>query len=239
VTASVRVEGVGIRFLFDRQRRPVSPNAARLRGGCTSSWGLRELTVSIQAGESVALIGSNGAGKTTLLRTLAQVLYPDTGSVEVNGRVGSLLSVDAGLTAHLTGRENALLLGVLGGQTRGRARHEAEGIAARSELGEAFDRPVSTYSHGMRARLGFATVQQREPDVLLLDEVYEALDQEFRVRVEDYARELVRSGGIVVAAGHDHPELGRLCDRALALDGGRVASDGSFAEVVAARSAPA
>jgi ABC-type polysaccharide/polyol phosphate transport system ATPase subunit len=232
VSTSVQVDGVGVRFIFDRQQRPVTPTAARLRGRCTSAWGLQNVTVSIGPGESVALIGPNGAGKTTLLRTMARVLYPDRGTLQVNGRVGSLLSVEAGLTGALTGRENAILLGVIGGQTRSRARREAVAIGARSELGKAFDRPVSTYSHGMRARLGFAAVEHSEPEVLLLDEVYEALDEEFRSRVEERARELIRVGGIVVAAGHDHPELGRLCGRALALDGGRVSRDGSFAEVV-------
>jgi ABC-type polysaccharide/polyol phosphate transport system ATPase subunit len=237
VTASIDMDNVGVRFILDRQRRPISPTAARLRRRCTSRWGLHGISASVRAGESVALIGSNGAGKTTLLRALARVLYPDKGTVEVKGRVGSLLSVDAGLTTELTGRENAVLLGVIGGQSRGRARRHAEAIRESSELGEAFDQPVSTYSHGMRARLGLAVVEQRDPDVLLLDEVYEALDEEFRRRLEARANEILVSGGIVVAAGHDRRELGRLCSRALALEAGRVRHDGPFGEV-AAQAAP-
>jgi ABC-type polysaccharide/polyol phosphate transport system ATPase subunit len=142
--------------------------------------------------------------------------------------VGSLLSIQAGVMSALTGRENAQLLGVLAGATRRRAREQLEQVRERSGLEDAFDRPVSSYSQGMRARLGFAVVTQGNPDVLLLDEVHEALDDEFRAVVEDQAREIRGRGGIVVAAGHDHAELARLCDRGVQLDAGRVAGDGDL-----------
>jgi ABC-type polysaccharide/polyol phosphate transport system ATPase subunit len=222
----VRADRLGARFGFDRQRRPVTPIAARLRRRCTYGWALRDLTLTIGPGESVGLIGSNGAGKTTLLRVLAGVLPADAGRIEVGGRVGSLLSIQAGVTSALTGRENALLLGVLTGASRRAARGQLEAVREVSGLEDAFDRPVSSYSQGMRARLGFAVVAQTEPEVLLLDEVHEALDPEFRTVMESHAREIRDRGGIVVAAGHDRAELARLCDRGVLLEGGRVAADG-------------
>ena len=101
-------------------------------------------------------------------------------------------------------------------------------------MGEAFDRPVSTYSQGMLARLGFAVAECLQPQLLLLDEVHEALDHEFRALVEARAAQILAGGGIVVAAGHDHELLGRLCGRALWLEDGRVRDDGPFEDVVAA-----
>jgi ABC-type polysaccharide/polyol phosphate transport system ATPase subunit len=218
VKARVVATGVGVRFNLDRQHRPTTPTLARIRRRCTTIWGLRGLSFEIEPGGGVALAGPNGSGKTTLLRLLAGVLVPDEGRVSVLGRIGSLLSVDAGLMGALTGRENAILLGVLAGLPRERVRDALDSISARAGLEGAFDRPVSTYSQGMRARLGFAVIELTNPEVLLLDEVHEAMDETFRRELQARALDIRRRGGIVVAAGHDHGELGRFCDRALLLD---------------------
>ena len=225
---------VGVRFWFDRHSRVVTPMQARLRRRGTSTWGLRDVSFEIAPGTAVALVGASGSGKTTLLRTIAGVLTPDSGRMHVRGRVASLLSIDAGLMGVLSGRENARLLGVLAGLPRSEARRRLDAVRERAGLGAEFDRPVSTFSQGMRARLGFAVADQTGPAILLLDEVHEALDHEFRTVVEERAAELVREGGIVVAAGHDHPMLERLCGRALLLEHGRIARDAPFDEVQAA-----
>jgi len=220
-----------VQFAFDRQQRPMTPIAAKFRKRTSTSWALDNLNLELGGGESIALIGPNGAGKTTLLRVLAGVLPADTGSVHIDGVVGSLLSIQAGVTSLLTGRENAMLLGVLTGWTRTEAREALDDVRERSGLGDAFENPVSSYSQGMRARLGFAVVDRLEPTILLLDEVHEALDHDFRRGMEERAMEIVESGGIVVAAGHDHAELSRLCESALVLEDGRVAAYGPLAEL--------
>ena len=227
----IAAEGVGVQFFFNRHLRVVTPMEARLRGHSTTFWGLRDATFSIRGGEGTALIGRSGSGKTTLLRVLAGVLMPDRGKLEIRGRVASLLSVDAGLLGLLTGRENALLLGTIAGLPRRAVLKAMEDIKARSALHEAFERPVLTYSQGMRARLGFAVAEEVDPQILLLDEVHEALDHEFRSFLEDRAHAILDRGGIVVAAGHDHPMLARLCTRAIWLEGGEVRAHGSFDEV--------
>jgi lipopolysaccharide transport system ATP-binding protein len=232
--ARVRVEDVGVRFCFDRQHRVMSPTLARLRRRVTEAWGLRDVGFEAGPGEAVALLGPSGAGKTTLLRAVAGVLAPDRGRVEVEGRAASLLSVEGGLMPTLTGRESCVLLCVLAGLSRREARASAGAVAELAGLGDAFEQPVASYSQGMRARLGFAAAVQAEPTVLLLDEVHEALDHEFRAVVEELAGELLRQGGVVIAAGHDHPLLESLCDRALLLERGRVTADGAFDDVRAA-----
>ena len=209
----------------------MTPGRARLARGPSSTWGLRDVDVEVSAGEGLALIGPSGSGKTTLLRALGGVLEPDEGRLEVDGSVGSLLSINAGLTPTLTGRENAVLLAVLAGLTRAGAKHALPEIEVESALGDAFDRPASSYSQGMRARLALAAAEQAGPSILLLDEVHEALDHEFRLRLAEHAGSLLERGGIVVAAGHDLEMLGTLCGRAVWLEEGAVRADGGFGTV--------
>jgi ABC-type polysaccharide/polyol phosphate transport system ATPase subunit len=231
LTRIVGAEGVGIHYLFDRQQRPLSPTIARIRRPGGENWALADISFEIQPGEGIGLLGASGSGKSTLLRTIAGVLEPDAGRLTTHGRVGSLLSVHAGVMALLTGRENTALLGVLAGMTPRQARAEMDEVKRRSGLGEHYERLVASYSQGMRARLGLAVIERTEPRILLLDEVHEALDHEFRDHVEAYAHDLLVDGGVVVAAGHDHPMLERLCARALLLKEGRLVADGPFSDV--------
>jgi lipopolysaccharide transport system ATP-binding protein len=227
----VLLDGVGVRFYFDRHRKVVTPVGARLRRDGSTKWGVRGISFESAGGEGIALIGPSGSGKTTTLRLLARVYWPDEGRVVVRGRVASLLSIDAGLLHLLTGRENAMLLGALGGLSRRASRRALDSVRDRSQLGDAFDQPVSTYSQGMRARLGFAVAEETDPQVLLLDEVHEALDHQFREIVEQRARALVEAGGVVVASGHDHGMLARLCTRAIWMQDGTIRESGPFDEV--------
>jgi homopolymeric O-antigen transport system ATP-binding protein len=230
-TASIQAEGLGVRFLFDRYQRAVTPALALLRRANSETWGVRNLDFAIGAGEGVALIGPSGSGKTTVLRLIAGVFSPDAGRLDVNGRVGSLLSTEAGLLGLLTGRENASLLCVLAGMSRADADAQLDRIKRATHLDDAFERPVLSYSEGMKARLGFAVAEHAGRDILVLDEVHEALDHEFRERVARRAEAVRAEGGIVLAAGHDHPLLSSFCDRALWLKDGRVEADGAFEDV--------
>ena len=227
----IQADDRGVSFYFDRQRNVVPPTLARLRRRGSETWGLQNVSFTIGPGDGVALIGPSGSGKTTLLRTIAGVLDPDAGRLEIQGRVASLLSIDAGLLSVLTGRENAELLGVLAGLSRRQTAGALDGIKGRSGLDTHFERPVSSYSQGMRARLGFSVADTIDPQILLLDEVHEALDHEFRAVVERRAQAILDEGGIVIAAGHDHPMLERLCNRAFFLRKGSLRHDGEFAEV--------
>ena len=231
MSSFVHAQGAGVSFLFDRQKRVVTPALARLRRRGSTVWGLRGVEARVGPGEGLALIGLTGSGKSTFLRLLAGVYLPDEGRLDLKGRIGSLLSVQAGLLTPLTGRENSVLLGVLGGLTRAEAKRRLGAIKERSGLEDAFERSVSSYSHGMRARLGFAVAASSDPEILLLDEVHEAVDQHYREVIESCAQDVREAGGIVVAAGHDHAVLERMCDRAILFDKGRVAADGPFQEV--------
>ena len=236
---TARLDGVGVRFDFDRRNRVVTPALSYVRRIRDSSWGLRGVSLRLEAGQGLALVGPTGSGKTTLLRVLAGVMPPDEGSVEVQGRVSTMLATGFGLQAVLTGRENSLLLAVLAGFSLAEARERLNEIADRSKLGDAFDRPIHTYSQGMRARLHLASIESIPSDVLLLDEAFESLDHAFRAVIEEHGRQVRERGGIVVAAGHDHAALERLCSRAAWLDRGSMRAEGPFAEVVEAYRAQA
>jgi ABC-type polysaccharide/polyol phosphate transport system ATPase subunit len=227
VSAAIVASGLGVRFQLSSSRRVVTPALARMLPRGERIWGLRGLDLAVGRGESVALVGPSGSGKTTLLRVLAGVLPADEGQVHRTGRVAAVLAVQAGVLGKLTGEENAVLLAVLNGLSRRDAREALPGIHERSGLGRAFRHPVSTYSQGMRARLAFAVAECAEPEILLLDEVHEALDHEYRSVVEGRVRAICAAGGIVVAAGHDHQLLGRMCDRVVRLAAGAVAEDGT------------
>ncbi len=229
--ASVAARGLGVRFLFDGQRRVVTPIHSKLTLNRSEAWGLRRVSFEIEPGEAVALIGSSGSGKTTLLRVIGGVHGADEGEIHVQGRAASMLSTDAGLIPTLTGRENGLLLAVLGGSSRSQARAGLEEMRERSGLGDAFDRPASSYSQGMLARLAFTAATECDPEVILLDEVHEAFDHSFRERLQSTADSVLSRGGILIAAGHDHEILARLCPRALHLEAGRIAADGPFEQV--------
>jgi lipopolysaccharide transport system ATP-binding protein len=228
---SLTARDLGVRFLFNSEGEVVTPLRARFSLRTSKTWGLRHASTAIGAGEGVALIGATGSGKTTLLRSFAGVMPADEGEVRVEGWVGSMLSIDAGLLPDLTGRENAVLLAVLAGMSRAEAKARVEAIKERSRLGDAFDRPASTYSQGMRARLGFSAAMAGDPDVILLDEVHEALDHEFREELGQAIADHRARGGIALAAGHDHEILSRMLPRALLLEGGRIVADGPFEEV--------
>ncbi|MGZ4391234.1 MAG: ABC transporter ATP-binding protein [Gaiellaceae bacterium] len=220
----------GVRFFFDRHRRVVTSTAARVRRGCSTAWGIRNVSFAI-GNEGVALLGPSGSGKTSLLRLIAGVYVPDEGTLAANGRIATLLSTQAGLFSLLTGRENALHLGVLAGLSRRDARAALDEVKLVSDLGDYFERPVGSYSLGMRARLGLAVANQISPQILVLDEVHEALDHHFRNYLEGQVHEIIKGGGAVIAAGHDHPMLARLCTRAIHLDHGRLVADGRFEDV--------
>lgn len=221
----VSLRDVGVRFRVPRRSR--LGKAPRLIGaGKWTLWGLDGVTFGVARGEVLGLIGPNGAGKSTLLRVVAGIFRPDRGTIAVRGRVTPFLTPSAGLSASLSGWENIELGAVLLGLSRNEARRIAPEIADFTGLGEFLDAPIATYSSGMSARLGFALAAFTDPEILVLDEVLGAGDQEFRERSTAKIRELIRAGSTVLMASHVLPTLTELCDRLVRLERGRVVDDG-------------
>jgi len=193
---------------------------------------LRNLSFRIESGERVALVGSNGAGKTTLLRTLAGIYEPVAGRIEVNGSIGSLIDLSAGMDPEATGRENIVLRGLFLGLSRAACQAMAEEAGRFSGLGEFLDMPVRTYSAGMNIRLAFAVATMMSPQVLLMDEWFLAGDVDFMARASERLERLVRDADILVLATHDMGIVRRWCTRVIRLGNGRIEADGTVAKVL-------
>jgi ABC-type polysaccharide/polyol phosphate transport system ATPase subunit len=192
-----------------------------------------DVSLSVDPGEAVGLIGRNGSGKTTLLSLIAGIIKPTSGRAEACGRVASLLALGAGFHPDFTGRENVYLNGSIYGLKRAQIRGLMDEIVAFAELERFIDLPVRTYSSGMYMRLGFAVAAHIQADVLLLDEVFAVGDEEFQRKCFGKIYEFKQRGGTIVFVSHDAASVERLCERAVLLRDGRVELDGSTQEAIA------
>lgn len=184
-------------------------------------WALQDITLSIFHGETIGIIGRNGVGKSTLLRLIAGIITPDKGSVLYAEKChASLLSLQVGFIPQLTGRENAILSGMLLGMQRSAVEAKMKEIIEFSELNDFIDLPISTYSTGMRARLGFSIAFQADPDILLVDEVLGVGDAEFREKSSRAMRQKIRSNKTVVLVSHNPQTIRSLCDRVIWIEKG-------------------
>lgn len=221
-SALIELENVGVAF-----------NAQRRMGG-RKYWALEDVSLSLREGERLGVIGRNGAGKSTLLRVIAGILRPDRGHMR-RARVScQLLSLALGFTPYLSGRENAILSGLMIGLRQRDIIARLPAIREFSELGDFFDQPIATYSSGMVMRLGFSVAIQAEPDVLLIDEVLSVGDAGFQEKSGAALRERMHQGHTVVLVSHDETQVSALCDRLLWIEHGRSLREGDREEVLAA-----
>jgi ABC-type polysaccharide/polyol phosphate transport system ATPase subunit len=193
---------------------------------------LDDVSLRIEPGETVGVVGRNGAGKTSTLRVLAGIVPLQRGRVEAGGTVVALLELGAGFGRDFSGRENILLNGALYGMTRADIEARVDEIIAFSELGDFIDVPVKTYSSGMFVRLGFSIAAHLDPDVLLIDEVLAVGDEAFQRKCETRVAEQVEAGATLVLVSHDAALVERTCERVVVLDAGAVAFDGPAGEAL-------
>ena len=233
-TGQIRVESVSRTFRV-RVNEARSLKELFVLGGRTEAadvLALRDVSVAVEPGEAVGLVGRNGSGKSTLLRIVAGIIKPTEGQVAVDGRIGSLLELGAGFHPDFSGRENVFLNGAIYGLKRAQIRERFDEIVAFAELEGAIDRPVRTYSSGMYMRLGFAIAAHLDADVLLLDEVFAVGDEAFQRKCFGKIFEFKQRGGTIVFVSHDASQVERLCERAVLLREGAVAFDGPTHEAI-------
>lgn len=197
-------------------------------------WALEDVSLQLRRGERLGVIGRNGAGKSTLLRVLAGILAPDRGTIRRSGVSCQLMSLALGFVPHLSGRDNAILSGLLLGLRRRDIVARLPAIRAFAELGEFFEQPIATYSAGMNLRLAFSVAIQVEPDVLLIDEVLSVGDAEFQEKSGAALRARMGEGHTVVLVSHDEKQIADRCDRVLWIEHGRSVLEGARDDVFAA-----
>ena len=194
-------------------------------------WALRGINLTVNRGEAVGIIGPNGSGKSTMLLALSGIVQPSEGVVEVNGHVSTLLSLQAGFDADLSGRENIALAGALMGIDHKLMEEITPGIIQFASIGAFIDAPMKTYSSGMRARVGFSIATAVDPDILLLDEVLSTGDNKFKDKSRTRIAEVLTTAKAVVMVTHDMSWITSFCTRAILLDKGSIVAIGDPDEI--------
>ncbi len=194
---------------------------------------LKDATLTVREGETVALLGLNGSGKSTLLKLISGVMLPDAGTVATRGRVAGLIEVGAGFHGDLTGRDNVYLNGAILGMTEQQINERFDDIVAFSEIGQFIDTEVKFYSSGMYLRLAFAVAVHTDPDVFLVDEILAVGDEPFQQKCLAKIRELVAAGKTLVVVSHDLDLVSTICDRGVLLKHGDILFDGPIRDAVA------
>lgn len=231
----VRDLGVQYNLRFTRKNRVRTSfhHLLRRRSGETHFWALKDVSFELQRGESLGVIGPNGAGKSTLLLVLAGIIQPSEGTVEVDGHISTLLSLQAGFDQELTGRDNVMLAGALMGIDDRVMSEIQDDVVDFAEIGAFIDAPLKTYSAGMRARLGFSIATAVDPDILLLDEVLSTGDEVFRAKSRQRIIQILKAAKAVVLVTHDMTWVTEFCTRAVLIENGRITVDGNPDDVVA------
>ena len=237
-TGTISTTEVWKRFRVDNRPTYLHDQIGRLRDRMKGQkspgwrWALKQIDFAAKPGESWGLVGANGAGKSTFLKILTRVMYPTAGRVDVEGRVGALIEVRAGIAPLLTGRENIFLTGTLMGLKRKEIQLRFDDIVEFAGLETAVDRQVKFYSSGMQMRLGFGVAAYLEPDVLLVDEVLAVGDASFQQRCLERMRQVLNQGTTLVFVSHDLAAVEATCANAVWLADGQVQSSGPVRDVL-------
>lgn len=233
VAKRFKYQGGGARSLqqlFINWLRP-GREAAR-NSGKEYFWPLRDISLTINRGDSLGIIGHNGSGKSTLLKLITGILEPTSGDIHVRGRISSLLELGAGFHPDLTGRENIYLNGSMYGLSRAQMRDRMDSIIDFAELSDFIDTPVKHYSSGMYVRLGFAVAIHSEPDLLLIDEVLAVGDAAFQYKCLEAVQAFRKAGGTILLVTHDLGSIQTICNRAMWLEKGVIQAEGAPLDVV-------
>lgn len=192
---------------------------------------LSGISFDIPKGQAVGLIGHNGCGKSTLLKLMTRIIYPDSGSIEINGRVSSLIELGAGFHPDMSGRENIYTNASIFGLNKKEIDERLDRIIEFSGLEEFIDNPVRTYSSGMYTRLAFSVAINVDADVLLIDEILAVGDTAFQAKCLEKLRDIKAEGTTIVIVSHSLAQIEELCERSIWIDGGKIRMDGSPNEV--------
>jgi ABC-2 type transport system ATP-binding protein len=232
--SAIEVEAVSKRFVLRRTRslKEALVYVAKGRQLTDTFLALDEVSLTVQEGETLGLLGLNGSGKSTLLKLISGVLRPDTGSVRVRGRTAGLIEVGAGLHPDLTGRENVFLNGAILGMSEADVKRHFDSIVDFSGIEQFLDTEVKFYSSGMFLRLAFAVAVHTEPDVFLVDEILAVGDEPFQRKCLEKIHQLSAEGRTLVVVSHDLETVEKVCSRGVLLEKGHKIMDGDLRQTI-------
>ncbi|GAB15425.1 ABC transporter ATP-binding protein [Arthrobacter globiformis] len=236
MTTAIEIRNINKQFVLRHTRSLKEALVWLLRGrkGDLSKkfHALRDLSIDVEHGETVALLGLNGSGKSTLLKHISGVMLPDSGTVRTGGRVAGLIEVGAGFHPDLSGRDNVFLNGAILGMTETQIKEKFDSIVEFAEIGEFIDTEVKFYSSGMYLRLAFSVAVHTDPDVFLVDEILAVGDEPFQKKCLAKIKELAAAGKTLVVVSHDLDLVAHVCERGVLLEHGRVIMDGPVGDVI-------
>lgn len=212
---------------FDKGSQLKEKILFRSRNRYEERWVLNGVSFSVKKGEAIGLIGHNGCGKSTTLKLLSRIIYPDGGSIEMKGRVSSLIELGAGFHPDMSGRENIYTNAAIFGLTKKEIDERYDDIVAFSELEKFIDNPVRTYSSGMYMRLAFSVAINVNADILLIDEILAVGDSNFQAKCFNKLREIKAEGTTIVIVSHSLGQIEQICDRSIWLQDGLIAAEGA------------
>lgn len=232
--AAVIVDDVSKRYrLYHERNQSLKASLMRRRRiDFEEFWALKNVSLEVERGTSYGLIGENGSGKSTLLKCMARILRPESGRIDVDGKVSALLELGAGFHPELSGRENVFLNGSILGLSRKELDRKFDEIVEFAGLERFIDTPVKNYSSGMYVRLGFSVAINVDPDVLLVDEVLAVGDEQFQRRCAEKFADLQDEGKTIIIVTHSLDSVRNMCDRVAWLEHGEVKDEGPPARVI-------
>lgn len=195
-------------------------------------WALKDISLNVDRGDAVALIGRNGAGKSTLLKLISRITAPTEGEIRIRGHVASLLEIGTGFHPELTGRENVYLNGAILGMNRDEVSKKMKDIVEFSEIEQFIDTPVKRYSSGMYVKLAFAVAAHLDPDLMICDEVLAVGDLAFQQKCLEKMKDIARDGRAVLYVSHNMRTVNQLCSRGIYLQNGKLEYDGTVERAV-------
>ena len=193
---------------------------------------LNKVSFKLNDGDRVGIIGHNGAGKSTLLKALCRVYEPTAGELQVNGKIAPLLEIGAGFHPEFTGRENIYFNGSILGYKKYELQQIEDEVIEFAEIKEFIDTPVKYYSTGMYTRLAFSLATAMQPDILILDEIFNGGDASFKEKATARMKEIIYKANIMIMVSHDVQLVKNLCNRVIWIDHGRILDDGPTAEII-------
>lgn len=236
VPPAIRVADVSVTYRTSLEKRPTFRSTVVRMGRrervVREIEAVKGVTLEVPRGSVVGIMGANGAGKSTLVRTMAGILPPTSGRIEVQGRVSTLLALGVGFNKDLTGRQNVTLGGLAAGLSRDQLGAKYDDIVKFAELEEFMDMPMRTYSSGMYGRLGFSVAVNMEPDILLIDEALSVGDARFRKKSARKMKELCTQARTIVLVSHALGTIADLCDSAAWMHRGELQMQGEPQEVI-------
>jgi len=233
---AVRVENVSKSFRMYQERNQTL-KAAIMRGRTSihkDFWALNDVTFDVPEGSTFGLIGSNGSGKSTLLKCLANIYFPNKGSISHFGKIAAMLEVGSGFHSELSGRDNIFLNGSILGMSKKEITRKFDEIVDFSGVEQFIDQPVKNYSSGMYVRLGFAIAINVDPDILVVDEVLAVGDQEFQDKCYQKFRDFKAAGRTVILVSHSMETVQNMCDHAAWLSHGELKAVGEARPTIGA-----